>query len=130
MAQLNVVSPAVARHAEHTSLGLKVTQVRNGCSQSPAPFFCDFAIQYLLADRDLGKTEEERRRLLFNGGLTIKTTVDLRDQRAADAAVARHVHPTDQAIGGLATVSRARVRSAPWPSHGRWAATRPRARPT
>ncbi len=104
MAQLNVVSPAVARHAEHSSLGLKVTQVRNGCSQSPAPFFCDFAIQYLLADRDLGKTEEERRRLLFNGGLTIKTTVDLRDQRAADASVARHVHPTDQAIGGLATV--------------------------
>ena len=104
MAQLNVVPPAVARRAERSSLGLKVTQVQNGCSQSPAPFFCDFAIQYLLADRDLGKTVEERRRLLFNGGLTIKTTVDLRDQRAADASVSRHVHPTDQAIGGLATV--------------------------
>ena len=54
---------------------------------SDAPFFCDYAIQYLLADKNLGKTVDDRRRLLFSGGLTIKTTVDLRYQRAADRAV-------------------------------------------
>jgi membrane peptidoglycan carboxypeptidase len=104
MAQLNVISQSRARKVERLGLGLDVTQVRNGCTSSAAPFFCDFAIQYLLADRDLGKTVDDRRRLLFTGGLTIKTTIDLRDQRAADNSVRRHVHPTDQAIGGLATV--------------------------
>ena len=81
-----------------------VHEVSNGCVSSAAPFFCDYAIQYLLADRDLGKTVEDRRRLLFTGGLTIKTTVDLRYQRAADRAERAHVRPKDQAIGGLAMV--------------------------
>jgi membrane peptidoglycan carboxypeptidase len=104
MAQLNVVSQSEARSAERSGLGLQVRAVGNGCVSSAAPFFCDYAIQYLLADKNLGSTTEDRRRLLYNGGLTIKTTVDLRFQRAADASVSRHVHPTDQAIGGLAMV--------------------------
>jgi membrane peptidoglycan carboxypeptidase len=104
MADLNVVSQSEARTAEAQRLGLKVTATNNGCVSSPAPFFCDYAVQYLLADPSLGKTVDERRRLLFSGGLTIKTTIDLRYQRAADDSVRRHVHPTDQAIGGLAMV--------------------------
>ena len=104
MAQLNVVSQSEARQAEAQKLGLKVTATRNGCVSSAAAFFCDYAIQYLLADKGLGKTVEDRRRLLFSGGLTVKTTIDLRYQRAADDSVRRHVHPTDQAIGGLAMV--------------------------
>ena len=36
---------------------------------------------------------EERMRLLKSGGLTIKTTIDLREQAAADKAVAAHVFP-------------------------------------
>jgi membrane peptidoglycan carboxypeptidase len=104
MAQLNVVSQSEARQAESQNLGLKVTATNNGCVSSPAPFFCDYAVQYLLADPSLGKTVDDRRRLLFSGGLTIKTTVDLRYQRAADSSVRNHVHPTDQAIGGLAMV--------------------------
>ena len=59
---------------------------------------------YLLADPDLGDTEAERRALLNQGGLTIKTTIDLRMQRAADKSVRSHVFPTDRAIGGLAMV--------------------------
>lgn len=104
MAELNVVSGTEARQAQDAGLGLKVKAVRNGCVSSAAPFFCDYAIQYLLADKNLGKTTEDRRRLLYNGGLTIKTTVDLRFQRAADDSVSRHVYPTDNAIGGLAMV--------------------------
>ena len=79
-------------------------RARNGCVSSAAPFFCDYAVQYLSPTRTSGKTVDDRRRLLFSGGLTIKTTVDLRFQRAADAAVRSHVNPTDQAIGGLAMV--------------------------
>ena len=40
--------------------GLNVEPRRNGCVSSAAPFFCDYAIQYLLADQDLGKTVEDR----------------------------------------------------------------------
>jgi membrane peptidoglycan carboxypeptidase len=104
MAQLNVISQTEAKRAEAQRLHLHVKQVRNGCVQSAAPFFCDYAVQFLLADPDLGKTVDERRRLLLSGGLTIKTTIDLRFQRAADRAVRNHVRPTDQAIGGLAMV--------------------------
>jgi membrane peptidoglycan carboxypeptidase len=104
MAELNVVSQSEAQKAESQRLGLKVTATRNGCVSSAAAFFCDYAVQYLLADPSLGKTVDDRRRLLFSGGLTIKTTIDLRYQRAADTSVRRHVDPTDQAIGGLAMV--------------------------
>ncbi|MEP7090600.1 MAG: transglycosylase domain-containing protein, partial [Nocardioidaceae bacterium] len=105
MAELNVVSGSQARRAERQGLGLHVKGVLNGCVSSAAPFFCDYAIQYLLADKNLGKTTEERRRLLLSGGLTIKTTVDLRFQRAADRSVRNHVRPRDQAIGGLAMLT-------------------------
>ncbi|MEO5711438.1 MAG: transglycosylase domain-containing protein [Nocardioidaceae bacterium] len=104
MAQLNVVSQSEAQQAENQRLGLRVTATRNGCVSSAAAFFCDYAVQYLLADESLGKTVDDRRRLLFSGGLTIKTTIDLRYQRAADRSVSQHVDPTDQAIGGLAMV--------------------------
>src|SRR3954469_16036620 len=104
MAELNVISATEARRAQAQGLGLRVRSVRNGCVSSAAPFFCDYAVQYLLADRSLGKTTEDRRRLLFSGGLTVRTTVDLRFQRAADRSVRRHVNPRDRAIGGLAMV--------------------------
>jgi membrane peptidoglycan carboxypeptidase len=104
MAELNVISASEAKRTENQGLGLKVSHAGNGCISSAAPFFCDYALQYLLQDKGLGKTVEDRRRLLYTGGLTIKTTVDLRMQRAADRSVRRHVFPTDQAIGGLAGV--------------------------
>ncbi len=40
--------------------------------------------------------------MLNNGGLTIKTTIDMTAQQAADNAVSAHVNPTDAAIGALA----------------------------
>jgi membrane peptidoglycan carboxypeptidase len=104
MLELNVISKSEADRAMNRSIGLHVSPTRNGCVSSAAPFFCDYAVQYLLADKSLGKTEEDRKRLLYNGGLTIKTTVDLRMQRATDASVSAHVFPRDRAIGGLASV--------------------------
>ena len=77
---------------------------RNGCVNSSAPFFCDYVVNYLEQDPALGKTVDARKKLLYTGGLTIHTTIDLRDQRAADTSVRNHVFPTDQAIGALAMV--------------------------
>jgi membrane peptidoglycan carboxypeptidase len=93
-----------AKRISASSLGLKITDVSNGCVDSAAPFFCDYLIQYLLKSPDLGDSEEERRALINSGGLTIKSTIDLRFQKAADESVEAHVFARDPAIGGLAMV--------------------------
>jgi membrane peptidoglycan carboxypeptidase len=104
MATLNIISGTERRDATARGLGLRLHEHRNGCVSSAAPFFCDYARQYLLADPALGDTVEARRRALTTEGLTIKTTIDLRMQRAADRAVRGHVDPRDRAIGALALV--------------------------
>jgi membrane peptidoglycan carboxypeptidase len=104
MAQLNVVTAQEADASKAQNLGLQLSPTRNGCVSSQAAFFCDYALRYLEADPSLGKTVEDRKQLILAGGLTIKTTVDLRFNKQANAAVAAHVQPTDNAIGALAMV--------------------------
>jgi membrane peptidoglycan carboxypeptidase len=104
MAQLHAISQHQADKAKKQPLGLHPVATPNGCVNSSAPFFCDYVVNYLEHDPALGKTVDARKKLLYTGGLTIHTTISLRDQRAADTAVGHHVFPTDQAIGALAMV--------------------------
>ena len=104
MAELNVISAATANRAKSKPLGLDIKKTKNGCVNSRAQFFCDYVVNYLLQDEQLGKTPRERREFLYSAGLTIHTTVDMRFQKAADRSVASHVYATDEAIGGLAEV--------------------------
>src|SRR5680860_113577 len=104
MAELNVVRPTALAGLTRAPLGLKVSLSRNGCLGTKAPFFCDYVRRYLMADRSLGRTAADRAQLLTSGGLTIKTTIDLGYQRAADGATEEAVRPKDQAIGALAMV--------------------------
>ncbi|HEX6516953.1 MAG TPA: transglycosylase domain-containing protein [Nocardioidaceae bacterium] len=104
MARRGAISEERADKLKDRKLGLRLEKSPNGCQQSQAPFFCDYVVNWLLKDKSLGDSLKERRTLLKNGGLTIKTTLDLDMQKAADTAVAAHVNPTDQAIGGLAMV--------------------------
>ena len=104
MAQLHVIPQAQADKLKKQKLGLHVTSSRNGCVSSTAQWFCDYTIYYLLHDKSLGDTVEARKKLLYSGGLTIKTTLNLKYQTAADKAVAKHVFPKDPAIGALAEV--------------------------
>ncbi|MBS2939922.1 penicillin-binding protein [Nocardioides sp. J2M5] len=106
LAQLGVLTEKKAERLKNRPIAktLKIENSPNGCQQSQAPFFCDYVVNWLLKDPVLGDTVKERRRTLNNGGLTIKTTVDLDMQKAADESVSSHVYPQDQAIGGLAMV--------------------------
>ena len=54
-----------------------------------AEFSCDYVRRYLLRSRRLGQTVEERQRVLERGGLTIKSNIDLRMQKAINKR--RHV---------------------------------------
>jgi membrane peptidoglycan carboxypeptidase len=104
MAQLGAVDRELAERVKQRGMGLDLQEMQNGCADSQATFFCEYALEYLMQDSALGETREDRRRLLRRGGLTIQTTVDMRMQNAADAAVRRHVNPTDNAIGAIALV--------------------------
>ncbi len=104
MASLKVVPAERVERLKKRSLRLDPQPAANGCVDSAAPFFCDLVLNYLMDDPSLGATAAERRRMLYAGGLTIRTTLDQGYQQAADDAVRNHVYPTDQAIGGLAMV--------------------------
>ncbi|KRF16802.1 glycosyl transferase [Nocardioides sp. Soil797] len=104
MAQLNVIPQKRAEKTSKMPLKLKVTKNNNGCLLARAPFFCDYVVSYLKRDPSLGKTPKQRMNLLKSGGLTIRTTIDLRFQDAADKSVAAHVRQNESAIGALAMI--------------------------
>ena len=104
MAELNVISRHTAAKTKEMKLGLRIVPAKNGCLYSSAPFFCDYAINWLLADPQLGDTVDERRQVLKSGGLTIHTTMNTDYQRAADTAVKNNVYKQDQAVGAMAMV--------------------------
>ncbi|MDQ4053968.1 MAG: penicillin-binding protein, partial [Actinomycetota bacterium] len=104
MAELNVIPERTAESVKAQPLKLDPQPSDNGCVNSQAPFFCDYVVRYLMEDRRLGKTEKIRKEVLYTGGLTIRTTIDLDYQEYADDAVENHVDARDNAIGALALV--------------------------
>lgn len=104
MARQGKISASEAQDLQSKKLGLKVTDFPNGCVTSDASFSCDYIREYLLADQDLGKDEDDRRAKLERGGLTVKSNIDVRMQKAVNDAVKKNVDATDKAIGAMALV--------------------------
>ncbi|MGA8987223.1 transglycosylase domain-containing protein [Aeromicrobium sp.] len=104
MARLGKISEADARRYQAAPLGLKVTKYPNGCVSTVAEFSCDYIRRYLLKQDALGPNTEARQRALERGGLTIKSTIDVTKQKAANKAVASTVKARDKAIGAIAMI--------------------------
>ena len=104
MAKNGKISQQEADELSTKPLGLDITSFPNGCVTSKAAFSCDYVRRYLLAEPALGATVEERRARLERGGLTIKSSIDVRMQRAINKAVRSTVAPKDRAIGSIALV--------------------------
>ena len=104
MANLGEITQSKADDLISRRLNLELTDFPNGCVESVAAFSCDYIRRYLLADESLGATYEERQARLERGGLTIKSNIDVRMQRAVNEAVTGRVGATDQAIGSIALV--------------------------
>lgn len=85
-------------------LDLKLTRFPNGCVESVAAFSCDYIRRYLLREEALGATVEERQAALERGGLTIKSTIDVRMQKAVNEAVEGRVKATDKAVASISLV--------------------------
>lgn len=101
MADLGYITEAERAAADREKIVPNVKRVRPGCEapQVKAPFFCDYVRRYLEDDTEVGRllgaTREERQRRLLGGGLTIRTTLDLKVQAAAQSAVDSRVPPKD-----------------------------------
>ena len=74
---------------------LHPSSIPNGCTGSIAPFFCDYVMQTIRTDVAFGATLAERDALLRRGGLKIRTTLSMKAQKAAQAAVDGAIPRTD-----------------------------------
>lgn len=78
---------------------LKIRNITAGCADAGGSgFFCDYATRYLLNDPAFGETPEDRQKLLYGGGLTIRTTLDPAKQKVAEDILERRV-PAKSASG-------------------------------
>lgn len=82
--------------AVKTPLTLTVKKTPQGCvAATTAPYYCDYIQQLIVNDSAFGATTEERTKLLLQGGLTIKTTLDPTLQNVAQEQVMATISPTD-----------------------------------
>ena len=101
MNELGIITAAEAQAAKEVVFDeTKVRKTPNGCIASPFPILCDYVVQTLKSDKmpSLGDSPEERENLLKRGGLTIRTLIDPEAQKAAEAAVAAQIAPTDPVL--------------------------------
>ncbi|MGY1452265.1 transglycosylase domain-containing protein [Streptomyces sp. SS8] len=97
MAETGAADKADVAAARKKDLGLKVSKPRSGCitSVDKAGFFCDYVRKIILTDPVFGKTEEERKDLWKRGGLTVRTTLSPKAQKAAAKAATSMVYEDD-----------------------------------
>ena len=83
---------------------LNPTPIRNGCTGSVAPFYCDYVVQIIRNDPSFGESQEERDRFLRESGAIITTSLDLKAQASAQAAVDKYI-PRDDPSQKAAAIS-------------------------
>ncbi|MGQ0464804.1 MAG: transglycosylase domain-containing protein [Sporichthyaceae bacterium] len=104
MGEYGFISSEQMLKAKSEDLGLRVSPSYSGCTNSEVPFFCDYITRVVLNDPVFGDDEQERADLLARGGLTIRTTLDRKAQKAADQAMRDKTDPTDKVAAALAAV--------------------------
>jgi penicillin-binding protein 1A len=85
MRELGSAPQADIAAAEAAPLGVGAKKPSD--ARYPAAYFVERVKRFVLDDERFGTTPADRRRLLFEEGLRIRTTVDLRIQQAAEDAV-------------------------------------------
>jgi membrane peptidoglycan carboxypeptidase len=102
MAELAEISPEAADKALETGFDQDlVRDYANGCVSTRFPFLCDYVRRSLLQTPSLGKTVEDREKMIKRGGLVIRTAIDPETQMTAQRAVSSMVSPTDPLISTM-----------------------------
>ncbi|WP_230878396.1 transglycosylase domain-containing protein [Planomonospora sp. ID67723] len=104
MAELGAITEAEAAKAKAAKLGYKGMKFPGGCETSDHPYFCLYVRSEILNNPDFGPTAGARLKLLNRGGLTIRTTIDPVMQAAAERAIRKWVHPSDNPAAAEALV--------------------------
>ncbi|GAA0913230.1 transglycosylase domain-containing protein [Nonomuraea longicatena] len=104
MAELGKITPEQAKQAKAAKLGYKGVELPGGCESSRYGYFCVYVRHEILNNPDFGKTRKQRLKVLNNGGLTIRTTLNRRMQAAADRAIRKRVRPSDNPVAAQALV--------------------------
>ncbi|MFI7062284.1 penicillin-binding protein [Kribbella sp. NPDC050124] len=106
MQELNLISGKEARDAIKTPVldPAKVRNVPSGCANSKYPFYCDYIVAALKDNPAFGKTTEDRENYIETSGLIVRTSLDPKIQKAAQASVDKHSKPTDTAVAAITIV--------------------------
>ncbi|GAB2650092.1 penicillin-binding protein [Kribbella swartbergensis] len=106
MQELGIITAKQAEDAIRTPVidPAKVRNVPNGCANSAYPFYCDYIVAKLKENPVFGKTKEDRENYIETAGLVVRTSLDPRIQKAAEASVRKHAKPTDQAVAAVTIV--------------------------
>jgi membrane peptidoglycan carboxypeptidase len=106
MAETGAAGKAEVAEAKKRDLGLKVSRPRSGCitATDKAGFFCDYVRKIILSDPAFGKTEDERKDLWKRGGLTVRTTLSHKAQKAAAEAATSKVYEDDPVAASVVQV--------------------------
>ena len=94
MATVKFITTDQATAAAAIPMHLHITKQTDGCQAGKAPYFCEWIVSSLQSNPTFGATKEDRTAKLLRGGLTIKTTLNWTDERAAEAALANNL-PAD-----------------------------------
>jgi membrane peptidoglycan carboxypeptidase len=89
MADLKWITKQQADAAAASPIKLHIKKPKTDCADSKAPFFCEYVKDEILGNSAFGKTSADRTRLLYRGGLTIRTTLDMKAQKAAQKALSK-----------------------------------------
>jgi membrane peptidoglycan carboxypeptidase len=98
MQQTGYASAADVAAAKKVSMSkmLKTKSVKVGCQTAGnAAFFCDYVVHKILNSKNFGDTSADRKKLLYQGGLKIYTTMDTHAQKAAWNAVTTNIPVKD-----------------------------------
>ncbi|MGW5262085.1 transglycosylase domain-containing protein [Microbispora sp. NPDC004025] len=104
MAELKIITEAERDAAKKKKLGWKDKEIPGGCEESDYPYFCLYVRNEILNDTQFGKTKKARQDFLARGGLTIRTTLNRKMQKAAETAIKKYVHPSDKPVASEALV--------------------------
>ena len=105
MLQQGYISTVQHDKATAAPLALNVQPTVQGCAAATSPYFCDYVQRLILNDPAFGADETARRRLLYQGGLSIHTTLDPDLQKVAQGQVNASLPPADPLQRGAALVS-------------------------
>ncbi|WP_246266542.1 transglycosylase domain-containing protein [Nonomuraea typhae] len=104
MAGLGMITAAEAAAGKRAGLGIELAPQPGGCAQSEYPYYCMYVQRELLTSPAFGNTPAERQSRMARGGLTIRTALAPKAQRAAERAIRARVDAEDTEVAAEAMV--------------------------